>query len=73
MKQATQYSDEARYKLGLLDLATVEDKEAALETSGFPTDMHRVEASKMFGVEYCFVTPQQRQAAKQARFWSMYR
>jgi len=70
MKQATRYDDHARKMLGLPHLATEEDKEKSLETHGVPTDEYKVLASKLFNVDYCFVTPDQRRVAKNAMYFS---
>lgn len=72
MKAATRYNDHQRQALGLLPLATEEDMSKSIETSGVKTDVYKVLAEKMFGVEYCFVSPQQRENAKRAMFHQRY-
>lgn len=44
----------------------------SIEQSGEPTDPYKLKASKMFGVPYEQVTPEQRRAAKVAMFREIY-
>lgn len=72
MKSATRYPQHVRKQLGLLDLATAEDLQASVESSGEPSDPHKLQASQMFGVPYEQVTSEQRQAAKQRSYFRRY-
>lgn len=72
MNQATHYDKEARTRLGLPALASPEDRHNSLETSGTPTDLYKVEASKDFNVPYEQVTDQMRRASKAAMFYTLY-
>lgn len=55
-----------------LDLAALQLAAGAFEPDGRPTDPHRAEASKMFGVPYDAVTRAQREYAKQAAYRAAY-
>lgn len=72
MKQVTEFSDRMRKSLGLPALAGVGAAKGALEVDGNPTDLYKVEASKMFGVPYDKVTETQRRLAKRASFYHIY-
>lgn len=54
-------------------LASMEaDLRGSIEQSGEPTDRYKLVASKMLGVPYEQVTPEQRHAAKVAMFREIY-
>lgn len=66
MRQATRYGDRERQQLGLHEQAGPDDLAKAVEVTGEQTDIHKVTASKMFGVHYSMVTDEMRRAGKQA-------
>ncbi len=52
--------------------ATFEDMTNAVEVDGTPTDLHTLQASAMFQVDYKKVTRQQREAGKRENYFQMY-